>query len=79
VAPFAKGLDDPKGLAASRDAIFVADKTRIWKIDMNGSATVFVKAESFPQPPGARPGHPEPERPAVRKHRQAAGGRFQHG
>jgi sugar lactone lactonase YvrE len=38
-------------LAASRDAIFVADKTRIWKIDMKGSASVFIKADAFPQPP----------------------------
>lgn len=49
--PFAKGLDDPKGLAASRDAIYAADKLRIWKIDMKGNATVFVKADAFPQPP----------------------------
>src|SRR5689334_17787098 len=49
--PFAKGFDDPKGLAASKDAIFVADKTRIWKIDLQGHASVFVKAAAFPQPP----------------------------
>ncbi len=49
--PFASGFDDPKGLAASGNAIYVADKTRIWKIDMQGKATVFVKAEDFPQPP----------------------------
>ena len=48
---FAKGLDDPKGLAASRDAIYAADKTRIWKIDMKGNATVFAGASAFPQPP----------------------------
>lgn len=48
---FATGLDDPKGLASSRDAIYAADKTRIWKIDMKGKATVFVKADAFPQPP----------------------------
>ena len=49
--PFAKGLDDPKGLALSRNALYVADKTRIWKIDLQGKASVFVKAEDFPQPP----------------------------
>jgi gluconolactonase len=49
--PFASGMDDPKGLAASKDAIFAADKTRIWKIDMEGKASVFVPAEAFPQPP----------------------------
>jgi gluconolactonase len=49
--PFASGFDDPKGLAASRNAIFVADKTRIWKVDRQGKATVFVKTEDFPQTP----------------------------
>lgn len=49
--PFAAGLDDPKGLAASKDALYVADKTRIWKIDKQGQASVFVKAADFPQPP----------------------------
>ena len=49
--PFASGFDDPKGLAASRNAIFVADKTRIWKVDRQGKATVFVKAADFPQTP----------------------------
>lgn len=49
--PFAKGFDDPKGLAASKNALYVADKVRIWKIDMQGQASVFVKADAFPQPP----------------------------
>jgi sugar lactone lactonase YvrE len=49
--PFAQGLDDPKGLALSKGALYVTDKTRIWKIDPNGKATEFVKADAFPQPP----------------------------
>ncbi len=48
---FAKGLDDPKGLAARGGSLFVSDKTRIWKIDSQGHASVFVKAKDFPQPP----------------------------
>ena len=48
---FAKGFDDPKGLAARKDWLFVTDKTRIWKIDGQGHASVFVKATDFPQPP----------------------------
>jgi sugar lactone lactonase YvrE len=48
---FAKGLDDPKGLAARSGSLFVSDKTRIWKIDSQGHASVFVKASDFPQPP----------------------------
>ena len=49
--PFAEGMDDPKGLAVSRGALYAADKTRIWKIDAKGKASVFVEAGSFPQPP----------------------------
>jgi sugar lactone lactonase YvrE len=49
--PVASGMDDPKGLAAVGKTIYVADKTRIWKIDAKGKASVFVKAEDFPQPP----------------------------
>jgi len=48
---FAKGFDDPKGLAARNDWLFVTDKTRIWKIDRQGHASVFVKASAFPQSP----------------------------
>jgi len=49
--PFAQGFDDPKGLAASKNAFYVTDKARIWKIDMKGQASVFVKADAFPQAP----------------------------
>ena len=31
--------------------LFVSDKTRIWKIDSHGRASVFVKASDFPRPP----------------------------
>jgi len=48
--PFASGMDDPKGLAAIGNTIYAADKTRIWKIDARGKASVFVKADDFPQP-----------------------------
>src|SRR5262245_22682885 len=30
--PFAEGMDDPKGMAAYADVLFVADKTRIWRV-----------------------------------------------
>src|SRR5262245_32736229 len=41
---FAKGMDDPKGMAAYVDALFVADKTRIWRVDRKGKAEVYVSA-----------------------------------
>ena len=47
---FASGMDDPKGLVAVGKTLYVADKTRIWRIDANGTASVLVKADDFPQP-----------------------------
>jgi len=49
--PFAQGMDDPKGLAEFNGVLYVADNKRIWKVDKQGVASVFVKAEAFPQPP----------------------------
>lgn len=49
--PYAQGMDDPKGLAAAGSSLYVTDKNRIWKIEKQGRATVFVKPEAFPQPP----------------------------
>src|SRR5438309_1853945 len=47
--PFAKGLDDPKGLAAWQQWLFVADKTRVWRIDTKdpkGTPNVFAAANA---------------------------------
>jgi glucose/arabinose dehydrogenase len=49
--PFATGLDDPKGLAAHQKWLFVADKQRIWRIDLKGKADVFISPSAFPTPP----------------------------
>jgi gluconolactonase len=48
---FAKGLDDPKGLVAVGADFYVADKTRVWKIDSTGAASVFADADAFPIKP----------------------------
>jgi glucose/arabinose dehydrogenase len=48
---FAKGLDDPKGLVAVNDQLFVADKQRVWRIDAEGRPEVFAAAEAFPRAP----------------------------
>src|SRR2546422_496754 len=50
-APFASGLDDPRGIAAYNKWLFVADRQRIWRIDPKGKADVFVPAKAFPSPP----------------------------
>jgi glucose/arabinose dehydrogenase len=49
--PFATGLDDPKGVVAVPEGLFVADKTRIWRIDRKGKAQTLVASEAFPSPP----------------------------
>ena len=49
--PYAEGMDDPKGLATSGGNLYVTDKSRIWKVDKQGHASVFVRVEAFPQPP----------------------------
>ncbi len=49
--PFATGLDDPKGMVWAFNFLYVADKTRIWRIDRKGKATVFVPADKFPVKP----------------------------
>lgn len=51
VKPFATGLDDPKGLVLVRDVLYVADKTRVMKIDARGKVSVLAEAKDFPQPP----------------------------
>jgi gluconolactonase len=48
---FAKGLDDPKGLAIIGKTLFVADKTKIMKIDLEGKVQTFVPANAFPVTP----------------------------
>jgi sugar lactone lactonase YvrE len=48
---FATGMDDPKGLAFSKGVLYVADKTRILKVDQNGKWKVFAGAEAFPVKP----------------------------
>src|SRR5688500_13806587 len=48
---FAEGLDDPKGIAATGEALYVADKTKIVKIDFKGKVSEFADAKKFPTPP----------------------------
>lgn len=51
VSVFAKGLDDPKGITMIGEYLYVADKTKILKIDRDGNVSVFVSAEKFTSPP----------------------------
>jgi glucose/arabinose dehydrogenase len=49
--PFASGFDDPKGLVAFGEWLFVADKHQVWRIDGKGKAEVFAATRAFPTPP----------------------------
>lgn len=51
VKVFAKGLDDPKGLAFVGKDLFVADNHQIIKVNPKGEVSVFVPASSFPEQP----------------------------
>ena len=48
VKPFAKGLDNPKGIAFVKGALVTADGTQVLKINGNGKVSVLAKAEDFP-------------------------------
>ena len=48
---FATGLNDPKGLAMIGQYLYVADNTRLLRIDMQGKVQVFAAAAAFPQIP----------------------------
>jgi glucose/arabinose dehydrogenase len=49
--PFATGLDDPKGIVFFGNDFYVADKTRVMKIDLQGKVTPLITADKFPSPP----------------------------
>ncbi len=49
--PFATGMDDPKGLAFFGNVLYVADKTRVLKVGMDGKWSVLAGADAFPAKP----------------------------
>ena len=49
--PFAEGLDEPLGLAFYNQVMFVADRTRVLRIDLKGKVTPFAPATAFPTAP----------------------------
>ena len=48
---FAKGMDDPKGLAMIGKKLYVADKNRILEVTRNGNWQVYTPESAFPLPP----------------------------
>ncbi|OAJ71023.1 gluconolaconase [Methylobacillus sp. MM3] len=51
VQTFAMGMDDPKGLAFFGNDLYVADKTRVLKVGIDGKWTVLAAADAFPVVP----------------------------
>jgi glucose/arabinose dehydrogenase/sugar lactone lactonase YvrE len=54
--PFTTGLDDPRGVVAFNEWLFVADKKRVWRVDRKGKATEFAAEKAFPAPPASLAG-----------------------
>lgn len=48
---FATGMDDPKGLGFFGNDLYVADKTRVLKVGVDGKWQVFAAADAFPVTP----------------------------
>jgi glucose/arabinose dehydrogenase len=50
--PFVPNLNDPKGLVAFQQWLFVTDKDRVLRVELkNGKASVLADAKAFPIPP----------------------------
>jgi glucose/arabinose dehydrogenase len=49
--PFAKGLNDPKGIVFYKDVFFLTDKTQVIKVDLQGKTSVAFDASAFPKTP----------------------------
>ncbi|AEM71708.1 smp-30/gluconolaconase/lre domain protein [Allomuricauda ruestringensis DSM 13258] len=46
---FAEGFNEPKGIVHLDDHLYFSDLTRIWKVDKDGNATIFIDKEDFPE------------------------------
>jgi sugar lactone lactonase YvrE len=51
VTTFASGLDDPKGMVAVGDQLFLTDVTRVLKVDTSGKVEVHAAPGAFPRKP----------------------------
>lgn len=49
VKVFAKGFDQPKGIVYLKGHLYFSDVTRVWKVDKDGNASVFVDSDKFPE------------------------------
>ncbi len=51
VAVFAKGMNDPKGLAIIGNKLYVADKNKVLEVSKDGTWRVYADTPAFPIPP----------------------------
>lgn len=51
IKSFSQGFDQPKGIVYMNDHLYFSDVTKVWKVDSEGKASVFVDADKFPEPP----------------------------
>ncbi len=49
VSVFSKGFDEPKGIVFLDNHLYFSDLNRVWKVDKNGKASVFVSKDDFPK------------------------------
>ncbi len=49
VTVFSKGFDEPKGIVFLDNHLYFSDLNRVWKVDKNGKATVFINKDDFPK------------------------------
>ena len=49
VKVFAKGFDEPKGIVYLKGHLYFSDLNRIWTVDKDGNASVFIKKDDFPK------------------------------
>lgn len=49
VKVFAKGFNEPKGIVYLNQHLYFSDVTRIWKVDKEGNASIFIKKDDFPK------------------------------
>ncbi|HVU86538.1 MAG TPA: SMP-30/gluconolactonase/LRE family protein [Gemmataceae bacterium] len=47
----AEGMNDPRGIDHRGKELFVADKLKVWRIDENAQASVYVDTDAFPVKP----------------------------
>lgn len=47
----AEGMSDPRGIDHRGKELFIADKLKVWRIDENGQASVYIDTDAFPVKP----------------------------